>query len=68
MPKKKVLREGVEKMIWTLNYVSDYIRLYGPENDYDHDFALNHISNVVEQIKKDKELKTPTEDVNDFGK
>jgi hypothetical protein len=64
---EKIDRPGVEKMIWTLNYLSNYIKLHGHENEYDHDFVLNHIDNVVEQVNKDKELKTSTEDENDFG-
>lgn len=54
---KKKIRPEVSKMLWTLNYMYNYIKANGPENDYDHYFALAHIDSVVQQIKRDKELK-----------
>lgn len=54
---KKKLRPEVGNMLWTLNYVHNYLNVYGSDNDYDHDFVLSHIDGVIEQIKKDKELK-----------
>lgn len=54
---KKKKRPEVDRMLWTLNYVYNYINVYGSDNDYDHDFVLRHIDDVIEQIKKDKELK-----------
>ena len=58
---EKIDRPGVEKMIWTLNYLSNYIKMYGHENVYDYDFVLHHIDNVVEQVMKDRELNPPDE-------
>ena len=57
---KKKKRPEVDSMLWTLNYVYNYINVYGSDNDYDHDFVLAHIDDVIKQIKKDKELKEVT--------
>lgn len=54
---KKKLRLEVSNMLWTLNYLHNYLNVYGSDNDYDHDFVLSHINGVIEQIKKDKEMK-----------
>lgn len=54
---KKLERPEVGEMLWTLNYLFNYLKEYGNDNDYDHDFALNHLDKVVNQINKDKELK-----------
>ncbi len=54
---KKKMRSEVGRMLWTLNYMYNYLNTYGSENDYNHDFVLAHIQDVVDQVKKDKEKK-----------
>jgi hypothetical protein len=56
MAKKKIRQELLD-MLWKLNYLHSYIKIYGPENDYDHDFVLNHIRDIVNQIEIDKRNK-----------
>lgn len=56
MAKKKVRKE-VSDMLWSLNYVYNYINVYGPENDYEHDFVLKHLSDIKNLVEQDKKLK-----------
>lgn len=57
---KKKKREEVNRMLSTLNYCFNYVDCYGHENDYDHDFVISHLNDVIEQILKDKENKNAT--------
>lgn len=54
---KKVRKEGLNQTVSTLRYLADTIDTYGDDNQYNHDLMLLHIQDIVEYIKKDKELK-----------
>ena len=47
----------VNDAIFSLNYVSGQLKVYGEKNDYDHDLLLRHLESVVKLVKADKEAK-----------
>lgn len=61
MAKKPKHRSEVYQMLSDLNYSYNYLTHYADDNDYDHDFIINNLKNVIELIEKDKENKTQKE-------
>ena len=46
--------QEVKDAIFSLDYVSGQLKVYGEKNDYDHDLLLRHLEDVVKKIKSDK--------------
>lgn len=47
-------KEEIKDAIFSLNYVSGQLKVYGEKNDYDHELLLRHLKNVVNKIESDK--------------
>jgi hypothetical protein len=47
-------KQEVKDAIFSLDYVSGQLKVYGEKNDYDHDLLLRHLEDVVKKIKSDK--------------
>ena len=47
-------KQEVKDAIFSLDYVSGQLKVYGEKNDYDHDLLLRHLEDVVKKIKADK--------------
>ena len=47
-------QQAVKDAVFSLDYVSGQLKVYGEKNDYDHDLLLRHIEDVVKKIQSDK--------------
>ena len=47
----------VKDAIFSLDYVSGQLKIYGEKNDYDHDLLLRHLEDVIKKIKSDQNPK-----------
>jgi hypothetical protein len=47
-------KQEVKDAIFSLDYVSGQLKVYGEKSDYDHDLLLRHLEDVVKKIKSDK--------------
>lgn len=50
-------QQEVKDTVFSLDYVSGQLKIYGEKNDYDHDLLLRHIEDVVKKIQFDKSSK-----------
>ena len=44
----------VKDAIFSLDYVSGQLRVYGEKNDYSHELLLRHLNDVVKKIQADQ--------------
>lgn len=50
----------VKDSMFSLDYVSNTLKVYGEKNDYMHKLLISHLEDVIKLIQKDMEENTPT--------
>ena len=48
-------KQDVKDCMFSLDYVSGQLKVYGEKNDYDHNLLLRHLEDVVKKIKSDQD-------------
>lgn len=55
-------KKEVKDCMFSLNFVSNTLKVYGEKNDYMHELCIKHLEDVIKLIKNDKEG-SPTEEL-----
>ena len=47
-------QQDVFNAVFSLDYVSGQLKVYGESSDYNHDLLIRHLEDVIRKIESDK--------------
>ena len=53
-------KEQLEEALFSLDYVTGQLKVYGEKNDYFHELLLRHLKDVIKKIEADQSVETQT--------